>query len=663
MPLPKPTLDNRRFDQLVAESVGVLGRGAPEWTDHNASDPGITLLELAAWLGEQNIYRFDRLSDEAKRAFVRLAGIEPQPAGVASTVVSLASTTALTLPARIQLGLGDDALFETVDALFVSPAQMSRVAVDGSATVDPTANNAARVAFDAFGARPRPGAALRIAFDHALDAPGAALALHCWTDHWQRDEATRAALIAEAGGCSTAPASDWRRHYRVNTVWEYWSAQGWHGLPDVVDETRALTLSGFVRFAAPVGHAPAPDDGLFYVRCRIASGRYECPPRLLHVAFNAVAAQHALTRASTSLGTSRGHAGAVFPFGEAPIAAGSVALTLDNGAGVVQDDWREAADWDRAGAHDRVFRLDAGRGELQSGDGLRGTILPAGFQLIAMYRQGGGPRGNLAAGTLNAVPATAVNLQRAPVLATLSAPLAVLQPFAAHGGSERESIEHAQARAFENASAVDKAVTLEDIERIALATPGVPIARASAVTNFDPLLPCYPALGAITVVAIPCCPRPAPLPSRALLDAIARYIEPRRLVTSEIHVVPPRYRRVSVQATLYLACGGDARKVEQAARARIDSYFDALTGGPDGSGWPFGRAVYRSEMMALLVAIDGVERVTAFGFITGASSRPLCDNVVLCPTELVRPGRHRLRVDSDLARNFNRSEPHECEST
>jgi predicted phage baseplate assembly protein len=663
MPLPKPTLDNRRFDQLVAESVGVLGRGAPEWTDHNASDPGITLLELGAWLGEQNIYRFDRLSDEAKRAFVRLAGVEPQPAGVASTIVSLVSANALQLPARIQLGLGQEALFETVEALFVSPARLRRIVADGLTTLDQTASNDARVAFDAFGARPRAGAALRIAFDHALDAPGAMLALHCWTDHWQRDAATRAALIAEWAGCSTAPSSDWRRHYRVDTVWEYWSAQGWQALPDIVDETRALTLSGFVRFAAPVGHAPAPDDGLFYVRCRIASGRYECPPRLLHVAFNAVAAEHALTRAPRSLGASRGHAGAVFSFGEAPIVAGSVALTLDNGAGDVHDDWHEAADWDRAGAHDRVFRLDAERGEIQSGNGLRGAILPAGFQLVATYREGGGPRGNLAAGTLITVPTIAENLQRAPVLNTLSALLVVLQPFAAHGGSERESIEHAQARAFENASAIDKAVTLEDFERIALATPGVPIARASAVANLDPLLPCYPAVGAITVVAIPCCPRPAPLPSRALLDAIARYIEPRRLVTSEIHVVPPRYRRVSVQATLHLACGGDARKVEQAARARIDSYFDALTGGPDGSGWPFGRAVYRTEVMALLVAIDGVERVTAFGFVTGASPRPLCDNVVLCPTELVRPGRHRLRVESDLARNFNRSEPHECEST
>src|SRR3954466_6230292 len=105
MPLPKPTLDNRRFDQLVAESVGVLGRGAPEWTDHNVSDPGITLLELGAWLAEQNIYRFDRLSEEALRAFVRLVGIEPAMPGVAHTVVAITNPNAsgIALPARVQL--------------------------------------------------------------------------------------------------------------------------------------------------------------------------------------------------------------------------------------------------------------------------------------------------------------------------------------------------------------------------------------------------------------------------------------------------------------------------------------------------------------------------------------------------------------------------------
>ena len=162
-------------------------------------------------------------------------------------------------------------------------------------------------------------------------------------------------------------------------------------------------------------------------------------------------------------------------------------------------------------------------------------------------------------------------------------------------------------RAFDAASAIDKAVTIEDIERLALATPGVPVARARAIANMDPLLPCYSAPGVVTLVLIPICPRPAPRPSQALLDAVARYIGARRLVTSEIRTVAPRYRRVSVQAVLHVADDADTQRVVRQARARIDAYFDPITGGVNGSGWPFGRAVYRSEVLALLAATSGVD--------------------------------------------------------
>ena len=135
-------------------------------------------------------------------------------------------------------------------------------------------------------------------------------------------------------------------------------------------------------------------------------------------------------------------------------------------------------------------------------------------------------------------------------------------------------------------------------------------------------------------------------------------------MTSEIRTVAPRYRRVGVQAVLHLTDDADARRVLQQARARIDAYFDPITGGIDGQGWPFGRAVYRSDMLALLAATSGVARVTALGFVVGHGSgdRPICENVELCADELVRPGRHRLRCESDRVRDLSRSEPHECES-
>src|SRR5947209_8187221 len=105
MPLPKPSLDKRRYDQLVAEGRALIPRLAPTWTDQNASDPGITLIELGAWLSEQNIIRFDRASDETLRSFVRLAGIEPRMPAVAHTVCCVTNTNApgVQLPARMQV--------------------------------------------------------------------------------------------------------------------------------------------------------------------------------------------------------------------------------------------------------------------------------------------------------------------------------------------------------------------------------------------------------------------------------------------------------------------------------------------------------------------------------------------------------------------------------
>lgn len=61
MALPLPVLDDRGFQELVDGMRERLPRIAPDWTDHNASDPGITLLELLAYQGDLLSYRFDRI--------------------------------------------------------------------------------------------------------------------------------------------------------------------------------------------------------------------------------------------------------------------------------------------------------------------------------------------------------------------------------------------------------------------------------------------------------------------------------------------------------------------------------------------------------------------------------------------------------------------------
>ncbi|MFO1429725.1 MAG: hypothetical protein U1F76_06240 [Candidatus Competibacteraceae bacterium] len=72
MPLQLPNLDNRRYDDLIAEARRLITVYDPDWTNHNPSDPGITLLELFAYLTEMLLYRLDRVTVENQRKFLKL---------------------------------------------------------------------------------------------------------------------------------------------------------------------------------------------------------------------------------------------------------------------------------------------------------------------------------------------------------------------------------------------------------------------------------------------------------------------------------------------------------------------------------------------------------------------------------------------------------------
>ena len=81
MPLDLPNLDDRTYDDLVTEAIGLIPIYAPKWTNHNASDPGITLIELFAYLTEMLLYRQNRVTDANIEAFLRLLAPEWQPSG------------------------------------------------------------------------------------------------------------------------------------------------------------------------------------------------------------------------------------------------------------------------------------------------------------------------------------------------------------------------------------------------------------------------------------------------------------------------------------------------------------------------------------------------------------------------------------------------------
>ena len=654
MPLPLPRLDNRTFDQLVAEGLAIVARSAPEWTDYNAHDPGVTLLELQAWLTEMGLYRLDRIPAASVHAFLRLAGIELQSATAAETVVGvvLSPPGPIAVVARgSRVESADGAVrFQTLQDTSVTAARLvALLTVHRGSLIDRFTERLANAA--AFAPFESPDSALYVGFDGALEPTAAPMSLYVSTGLDAQDRETRARLLSEwqsiqinahdafhMGAPPSGPGD--RTHYRARVAWEYHTGGGqWAPLADVDDETRALTLSGLVRFSVPVlpvhvagGVAAEGQGNRFFVRCRLSSGGYDCPPHVHFILPHAIRTRHAVDIETVKVRTHRSTGGAaqLFSLGDKPIVPGSTEVKVTV-RGVSDVEWQEAANWDRSGPRDRAFVVTHDRGDILFGDGRTGRVPPAGADIRATCQVGGGITGNVAAGTLSRLAGTTHQ---------------VVQPLDAAGGAPAEELDEAIGRALTALAAPTRAVTLVDVEALARSVPGAPVARAHAIADYDPRLSCLPVAGGLTVVILPPCPPARPEPTPELLCAVAEYLDRRRLVTTELHVVGPVYKVVSVRARLHPLADVNAAELGAIARAALDCFLDPLRGGADGGGWPIGRDVYPSEVMALLNDLPGVSFVDQVVLQADGGPGDHCGNVPMCPHGLVASGLHQITIES-----------------
>jgi len=513
--------------------------------------------------------------------------------------------------------------------------------------------------YPALGEEPAPGDALELVFDGPLRPPGRVVSLHVRAGADDEEGELRRALAEEAAADAVAcgrPVPGTVPHHDARTVWEYRTAAGvWARAAGVEDETRALTLGGAVRFMAPPAAGPEAAAVPGAVRCRLARGRYECPPRIAGVLVNAVPARHATAVPAAPLGTddggapeASGAAGQRAWLPDRDVVPGSSRLVVRLAGGAAQP-WTEVADWDRSGPHDTHYRLDHGTGQVAFGDGRAGRVLPAGATVTIGYEAGGGPAGNVAAGTLThwAGPGTPPGV-------------VVRQPLPATGGAAAEALEDALGRALGLLAAPRRAVTLHDFEVLAVTTPGAGIHRARAVARLHPDLPGVPAEGCVTVVVVPCGPRDRPVPAPGLLRLVDRRLQRLRTVATEVHVTGPRFVSVSVRARLRIAAPAAVGDVVVAARDALARYLDPLGGGPTRNGWPVGRYVYRAEIQELLMGVPGVVAVDGLHLALsvpaadagaaaaskcgcgGAEAR--CGNLAVPADVLVTSGGHQLEV-------------------
>ena len=157
----------------------------------------------------------------------------------------------------------------------------------------------------------------------------------------------------------------------------------------------------------------------------------------------------------------------------------------------------------------------------------------------------------------------------------------------------------------------DRAVTAADFEFLARASDAQGrIARAHCIPErnldlTDPAARAAPVPAHVSVVLVPV--KGADI--APLRTAAAAYLEPRRLLGSQVHVVGARSVPIRVQLTIRLMPDALIQSTRDAAVAALTAFFDPISGGEDGLGWPLGRNVYVSEGYRLLDGLPGVDYV------------------------------------------------------
>lgn len=681
MPIPLPSLDDRRWSDLVEEGRALIPFYGPEWTDHNYHCPGITFLELLAWITEMDVYQVNRVPERHVRKFLTLVESRSLPPNAALAVVGMSLKAdghgPLSLPKGFEFQGRDDAGtevgFRTLEALIVVSQGLEAIQIENRTGVrDFTDRWKKQEPIPIFGADPQPGAAVYLGFNSALvHGVPATLYLQVENHVWSATERQRilSAVDERAEECAVPPSllncedesapsvtdqtASTPRHHSVVTAWEVLDATGlWQRVDhplmggEVVDQTRSFTLNGPIQIKPGRDTIPKIIGGikkpLHYVRCRFASGAYDAAPLVRDVVMNGVVVEQAVVGDPVKqLGS--GSPGQIIQCTQSPVIESSVqVVTTDNSTGH-RKEWRRVVDLDASHADDRHYIVDATKGLVGFGDGQQGAVAAANETIAVSYLHIQAEAGNIRPDSITEIAQSRHNQSYPDYVLIKERLVGIRNRFPSEGGQAGETVNQALARIYVDREQTPRAVTLEDYERLAIETPGTRIARASAWANVHPAFPCFKAPGVITVVILPYLPLERPLPSRGLCEIVSRYLRRRRVVTTRVEVSGPTYTEVRVRAKVRSRSGVNKPDLASRLRARVDAFFHPLNGGPDKTGWPFGRDVYRSEVLQLFDETPGVDHVLELEFLD-KQGRLLCGNVCLGRFGLVAAGKHSIEM-------------------
>jgi predicted phage baseplate assembly protein len=658
MPIRPPALDDRSFTDLVADMVRRVPAHTPEWTDLRDGDPGRTLIDLFAWMGDTILYRANLIPERQRLAFLRLLGKPLRPAipasGLIQVLIDEPTVTGLTvLPMR--QGISKPVDFELDSEVVVLPVEArayikrrpdsSEVAQLASLIDDLEQLYAINGTAEAYVTTPlfSGGAAEPMGRDFVAESIDQCLwfALLAPTP----DDATKTAVKHTLGGgdndrrvalsmglapfvSTLGPLEAVSARAAVPHVWEISSSSGdgtsYLPLELLSDGTSGLARAGVVRlllpgdddFAAPsndvlgaldagVGDRPPRIDDpltasrlIAWIRLRPLPAAQLSSLTLSWAGINAVRITQRKSYGRQEIGRGTGLSGQELALGATNVEPSTLAIEVEEEEGMRF--WPLIPDIAMAGPGERACAIDSEAGTVRFGDGVSGAVPAIGRAIhVAYMRAGGGLAGNLAAGSLTSItpPSGTVKLK-------------INQALPLTGGAEAETLDRAEARIPAELRNGDRAVTKSDFATIAAGAPGISIGRVEVLERFKPQQRREDLPGIVSVMAIPArsgIEKPAPRPDRPMLESIYSWLDARRPLGTELYVIAPDYVPIGVSAAVELVDpsmrDSVLEMVGQAIRAVL---WPLAPGGPDGQGWPLGSAVDDRLIETAIARVPGV---------------------------------------------------------
>jgi predicted phage baseplate assembly protein len=679
MPLPLANLDTRHFQDLVDEAKRRIPQYCPEWTDHNVSDPGITLIELFAHMMESLLFQLNRVPEKNYVAFMNLLGMQLEPPVAATTTLTFWLSTP-SKPGDEPVIIPRDTIVEADRWLALragvpkesapAPAEGGAPAVEIRFSTDRDFAVYATIGEPFFLVQPANGKLE----DKSIDVVAGQQPLALFTKEPHVDDAfyigdpgnisahilELTLRIKSAGGIGVNPK-------RPPVRWEAWcgDARQWQPAEVEDDSTKALNDNGKIVLYLPDEMQPRElgRKTAYWLRCVYLGPSderkgYAASPEVYTIRTaslgGSVPATHSTTVKREILGTSTGDPGQIFRLEYAPVLARrpDERIEVQNPADGIWEPWQEVGDFGTSRGGDQHYTLDSVSGEVRFGPLIRepsgrerqfGARPDArGVVCMTSYRTGGGVVGNVGKHTITLLKTAVKRIDR------------VTNRFDVDNGLDAETLEHAKLRAPRELRSSSRAVVADDFEHFARQASRY-VARARciqprAMASASDQRASAPQPGTVRVLIVPSINAPArrlfaqelaltPELSKTVQD----YLDERRLLTVFVSVEAPRYIPVRVRVQIRPDRAVDSTQLIQSVEQRLNTYINPLVGGPDGQGWPFGRTLNLAQLIGQLQTLPGIRELGDVQLFAGNDQKAQI-SISLAEDELLMSGQHEVTL-------------------